>query len=200
MAVSTSKSLILWICIIALIAQIPSGLLFYRVSEMQKAISHYNEILASSAADNADIEFIAQLKKEAGFNHDIQILIGPYRRLYGDSFKYRLEKHLAFVEQSQTTKETFLILIDKTFYSELDKEHRKGILAHEMWHIFSLSKGFIKPRTNEELDADNYAVRYVSADIIMDLCKRYEGDEWMKKLRTENLKRQKLTPIPTGIS
>lgn len=196
----TSRSLVFWIVLIVSIAQIPSGFLFYRVSEIQDAIANYNDILASEVADNADIEFIARLKEEAGFSQDIQILVGPYRRLYGDSFKYRLEKHLAFVEQSQTMKETFLIFIDKTFYGELDQEQRKGILAHEMWHIFSLAKGFIKPRIAEEIDADNYAVRYVSTETMVGLCIRYEGDDLVRGIRIDNLERQLPSKIVGGQS
>ena len=196
----TNRWVLFWIVVITLVAQLPSGFLFYKVLEMQDEIAHYNDILASEVADNTDIEFIAQLKKEAGFSQDIQILIGPYRKLYGNSFKYQLEKHLAFVEQSQTMKETFLIFIDKTFYGELNHEQRKGILAHEIWHIFSLAKRFIKPSNAEEVDADNYAIRYVSVETMTDLCKQYEGDEMTRDIRIKNLERHRLIAKITDAS
>lgn len=191
------KGLLFWIAVIALVAQLPSGFLFYKVAEIQDVIAHHNDIIASGVADNADIEFIAQLKKESRFSQDVQVLVGPYKKLFGDNFKYRIEQHLVLVEQSQTTKETFLILFDKTFYNELSPEKRKGVLAHEMWHVFNLAKKFIKPRVNEEREADNYAIRYVSVETMLEFCRQYEGDDFMRELRIENLERQKLSFRPT---
>lgn len=192
-----SVRLLFWIAIIALVAQLPSGYLFFRVAEIQDAIAHHSDIVASGVAESVDIEFIDRIKKESGFNQDVQILVGPYKKLFGSNFKYRLEQHLVFVEQSQATKETFLILFDKTFYNELSHEKRKGVLAHEMWHIFTLAnRRLIKPRVEEEKDADNYATRHVSINTMLELC-NYEGDKFMKKIRIENLERQKLSFRPT---
>ncbi len=190
------KNKLLLSCIaiaVALVLQLPSMYVLYKVSETAQNFKiAYTEILASESADNTDIEFIAQLKEDANFKQDIQILVGPYKRLYGDDFRYRLEKRLVLVEQSQTTKETFLILFDKTFYGELEQEHRKGVLAHEMWHILSLAKGLIKPGVVQEKDGDNYAIRYVSINTMIYLCRKYEGDDLMREIRISNLRKQGL--------
>lgn len=170
-----------------LIAQLPSACIFSDVSEMQEAIRRYDEILALETADRADIEFVAQLKREANLSQDVQIVVGPYKRMYGDTFRYRLERHLVFVEQSLATKETFLILFDKTFYHELDREKRKAVLAHEMWHIFSLANGTIRPELREELDADNYASQHVSPEVLIELYERYEGDDKRREAKKKSL-------------
>lgn len=186
---------VFFIMVMALIAQLPSGYALYKISEMYNDITFaHKEILASKVADKADLEFVAQLKKEANFNQDIQVLVGPYKKLYGDdNFKYRLEKHLVVIEQSQSTKETFLILFDKSFYDNLDQERRKGVLAHEIWHIFSLAAGKVKPALNEEIDADNYTAKYVLLDIIIDLCRQYEGDPFRREQRIKNLDRKRFS-------
>ncbi len=193
-----NKQLWLYILAVILLAQLPSIFIFAQVSKMQKAIKHYDEILALETADNADIEFIAQLKRELGLSQDVQILIGPYKKVYGNTFKYRSERHLAFVEQSLTTKETFLILFDKMFYHELDWEQRRAVLAHEMWHVSGLASGTTKPDLNEELNADNYASRKVRPKILIDLYNQYEGDGRRKEAKINNLERQILSRSTGG--
>lgn len=184
----TNKWLWFYMLVAILIAQLPSACIFSDVSEMQEAIRRYDEILALETADRADIEFVAQLKREANLNQDVQIVVGPYKRMYGDTFRYRLERHLVFAEQSLVTKETFLILFDKTFYHELDREKRKAVLAHEMWHVFSLANGKIRPELNEELAADNYASQYVSPEVLIELYEKYEGDSRRREAKKKNLK------------
>lgn len=195
-----SKWALLWVILISLVSQLPGIFLIFKVVEARNVIIRSDYIFASEAADNVDLVFINNLKDEAGFSQDINIIIGPYKKFYGDNFKYRLEKHLVFIEQAQRVKETFLILFDKSFYEELDHEKRKGVLAHEMWHIFTLSKGLIRPPIDEEKDADNYAARSVSIDIMLDLCRQYEGNKLIRKIRIENMERQRLLSKPTNPS
>lgn len=182
-----NKWLWFYVLVAILIAQLPSACIFGEVSEMQEAIKRYDEILALETADKADVEFVAQLKREANLSQDVQIVIGPYKRMYGNTFRYRLERHLVFVEQSLATKETFLILFDKTFYYELNGEKRKAVLAHEMWHVFSLANGTMRPELNEELDADNYASQYVSPEALIELYEKYEGDSKRREAKKKNL-------------
>lgn len=187
-----SKWALLWIILISLASQLLGIFLIFKIMEVRNFVMRSDGIFASEEADSTDLIFINNLKDEAGFGQDINIIVGPYKKLYGDNFKYRLEKHLVFIEQAQSVRETFLILFDKSFYYELSHEQRKGVLAHEMWHIFNLSKGLIRPRVDEEKDADNYSIRYVSIDVISDLCRQYEGDKLIKKIRIENMERQRL--------
>ena len=188
-----NKRLLCVAVVVNLVLQLPSIYVIYMMSETARNFKiAYTEILASESADNTDIEFIARLKKDANFKQDIQILVGPYKRLYGDDFRYRLEKRLVLVEQSQTTKETFLILFDKTFYNELDHEQHKGVLAHEMEHILNLTQGPENSNADSERNADNRAIRYVSINTMIDLCRKYEGDDLMREIRISNLRKQGL--------
>lgn len=187
--------LFVYIIVVALIAQLPSGYIFFQVSNMYKNIRNvYTEVFASEIANDTDLEFVVQLKRDANFQKEIKIIVGPYKKMYGGDFKYQLQQHLVFVEQSQSTQETYLILFDQIFYRELDQERRKGVLAHEMKHILSLAAGLVRPARDEEREADDYALRYVSINTMIEICRIYEGDDSMRNFRIANLERQKLVP------
>lgn len=186
----TNKRLWFYVLIAIVLAQLPSIFIFSKISEIQEAIRSYNEILALELADNTDIEFIARLKREANLSQDIQILVGPYKRLFGNDLKHNLEQHLVIVQQSETSKETFLILFKKDLYHELDGERRKAVLAHEMGHIISWVSGERRVGLNEELYIDNYASRYVRPEILISLYEQYEGDDPSRIAKIKNLERQ----------
>ncbi|OGN08167.1 MAG: hypothetical protein A3J46_00830 [Candidatus Yanofskybacteria bacterium RIFCSPHIGHO2_02_FULL_41_11] len=187
----TNGWFLLFAFIATLVIQFPSALVFYKVSEMHNAILHYqNDIFVSGIADNSDIEFINQLRREWGLGQDIKILVGPYKKVYGDNFRYRLERRLVLIEQPLSAEELFYVLFDKTFYREIGQEEHKGVLAHEMYHILSLAKEKTKHDMNEEIEADNFAVKYVAADVLISLCQKYEGNEIRKNERIKNLEKQ----------
>ena len=149
------------------------------------------EIVATQETNEIEVSFVNRVKTDLKLDKKVLVLIGPYKRLYGDNFSYQLRKHLVFVEQSQATEELFLILFDKTFHDQLNQESINGILAHEMWHIFTLASDKAKPGPREETDADDFAVRYVSPDILMALYQAYEGDNSMKEVKISNLEKQR---------
>ena len=195
----SGKRLWIYVLIAVILAQLPSFFVFSKMSEIQEAIKRYDEILAVKQADSADVEFIAQLKREANLNQEVQILVGPYKRVFGNDLKYDLEQHLVIVRRSETEKETFLILFDKALYRELDGEHRKALLAHEMGHIINLVSGTRIPGLDEELNADNYASRYVRPEVLISLYEQYEGDGPSRNAKIKNLERQ-LSPRPASAS
>ncbi|MEK7138943.1 MAG: hypothetical protein AAB799_02065 [Patescibacteria group bacterium] len=185
---------LLVILLVTTIAQTPSALMLVSMSKMFDAITRAKvEILATQEASEAEVSFVNRVKNDLELNKRVLILIGPYKRLYGEDFSYQLRKHLVFVEQSQTTEELFLILFDKTFHDRLNQESVNGILAHEMWHIFTMASGKVRPGQREEIDADDFAVRYVAPDVLIALYRTYEGDNSMREAKISNLLRQRQT-------
>jgi|SRR3989344_4040527 len=185
------KALII-IVIATITAQIPSVLILASISKRFEMFTQAQvEIVATQETNEIEVSFVNRVKTDLKLDKKVLVLIGPYKRLYGDNFSYQLRKHLVFVEQSQATEELFLILFDKTFHDQLNQESINGILAHEMWHIFTLASDKAKPGPREETDADDFAVRYVSPDILMALYQAYEGDNSMKEVKISNLEKQR---------
>jgi len=185
------KALIV-IVMTAITAQIPSVLILASISKRFEMFTQAQvEIVATQETNEIEVSFVNRVKTDLKLDKKVLVLIGPYKRLYGDNFSYQLRKHLVFVEQSQATEELFLILFDKTFHDQLNQESINGILAHEMWHIFTLASDKAKPGPREETDADDFAVRYVSPDILMALYQAYEGDNSMKEVKISNLEKQR---------
>ena len=194
-----NKPLWVYVLVAIILAQLPSLFMFIKMSEIQEAIRHYDEILALEQANSTDIEFIAQLKREANLSQEVQILVGPYKRVFGNDLKYNLEQHLVIVRRSETEKESFLILFDKALYRKLDGECRKALLAHEMGHVINVVSGTWKPGLVDELNVDDYALRYVRPEILISLYEQYEGDSPSRNAKIKNLERQLLLR-PAGAS
>ena len=181
---------------VAFLINLPIGIFgLWSLGNIKESIAS-NNVVASMVTSEEDEEFIKKVCEDLGLENEITMIVGPYyiHSFFSQSQNYQLErllsKHPIIVDPLDPTRR---ILMRESLYTEISKDERKAVIAHELWHIDSRSKGRYVSDVNLEMEADRFAVRYIHPDVLIRLLRKYGNDSASIHIRIQNLERQKLS-------
>lgn len=187
-------SFIIGTCLVNLLILI---LIFLSIGDL-KASMISSRIVSSIVVSKEDESFLKVVCRDLELESEVTIIVGPY---YVPSFfsphqNYKLDQLMTqypvIVDPHDPTRR---ILMKESIYKELGAEEKRGLIAHEMWHIYSLIRGIVKPDVTGAVEADRFAIRYVSPDILIDLYKKYGRDDVEIQILIAELEKQKLASV-----
>jgi len=172
----------------------------WALSGLSKDLTN-NKVIASVATSYEDEEFIGQVCRDLGIESEIVVIIGPYylRNFFNTSLNYQMSRLLSdYPTLADPTDPTRRILMKESIYLELTPEEKQAILAHEIWHIYSLiQEGPLAILgVGGDVDADNFATKYIHPDVLIGLLLKYgDPNSPNVKARIRNLEERKVIQI-----
>lgn len=196
------RSLYFLVAVCLLISSAAFIVMFLRLSDLKESIVN-NKMAGSIITSEEDESFIKKICRDLGLENEITIIVGPH---YIPSFfsphqNHKLDRLLTqypvTVDPNDPTRK---ILMEESIYKELNAEQKRGLIAHEIWHMYSFIKNGYAPKLgiNAAIEADRFAVRYVSPDILIDLYRTYGNSDPEIEILIDELEKQKLIISPNG--
>ena len=158
---------------------------------------HYSD--SSFVPSRSEMEFLGELKKDAGLQGDLVISVGPYHAfrvfMLGDNYlSTDIDIKMSLSAYSFSSGGAYYMMFDYEFYKRLTAKERKFVIAHEFWHIRRLIEANVnvkdlvfKDAIHEELRADILASKYVKPDIIIQFLNTYCEDKNQREMRIANI-------------
>ena len=138
------------------------------------------KIVGSIVTNKEDEAFIKEVCDDLGLENEVTVVVGPYyvynffSPLHNHQLNGLLSQHPIVADPEDPTRK---ILMKESIYKELNAAERKAAIAHQIWHIYSYisNDNIAKPGINEEIDANRFAVNYVTPEVLINLYRKY-GD------------------------
>lgn len=154
-----------------------------------------NQVVAAMVTSEEDETFIKRVCEDLGLKSEVTVVIGPYyvysffSPLHNSRLNQLLTKYPIVVDPTDPTRR---ILMKESVYEKLNTDERRVVIAHEIWHIFSfIRNGHVsRPGIDTEIEANRFATRYISADILIGLYRKYSSGDDRIQLLINDLERQ----------
>lgn len=170
------------------------GVILSKLGNINESISS-NQIVAAIVTSEEDEIFIKRMCEDLGLESEITVVVGPsyVHSFFSPSHNSRLNKLLAkypiVVDPADPTRR---ILMKESAYEKLNTDERRAVIAHEIWHIFAFIQNshVSRPGIDTEIEANRFATRYISANILIGLYRKYGSGDDRIRLLINDLKRQ----------
>ena len=173
-------------------------LIYSNIRDLRASLSN-NKISGSIVTSEEEELFVKKLCEDLGINNEINIIVGPsyvpsfFSPLQNYYLNHLLTQYPVIVDPLDPTGRIFM---GELIYKELDAEQKKGLIAHEMWHVYTKIKGVVKPGIQGAIEADMFVIQYVNPDVLINLYLKSCKNDPEIQILIANLKKHFLVKNP----